>query len=113
MPMRARRVAARAESTPKFDIDVSEISATLADKWDKTEDKSTVALYAGGAVIALWVSSSIVGSINSLPLVPKLMELIGLGYSGWFVYRYMLYKDSREELGEEIESLKAKISGEE
>lgn len=64
-------------------------------------------------MIALWVSSSIVGSINSLPLVPKLMELIGLGYSGWFVYRYMLYKDSREELGEEIESLKAKISGEE
>ncbi len=24
--------------------------------------------------------------------VPKLMELIGLGYSAWFTYRYLLFK---------------------
>ena len=24
--------------------------------------------------------------------LPKLMELIGLGYTGWFVYRYLLFK---------------------
>ena len=61
---------------------------------------------------ALWLASSIVGSINSVPLLPKLMELIGLGYSCWFVYRYLLFKDSRSELGDEVEAFKAKISGE-
>jgi hypothetical protein len=43
---------------------------------------------------------------------PKLFELIGLGYSAWFTYRYLLFKSSREELVEDIEVLKKKISGE-
>eukprot|EP00959_Pyramimonas_sp_CCMP1952_P022251 467993-Pyramimonas_sp.AAC.1 len=25
-------------------------------------------------------------------VLPKLMELVGLGYSAWFVYRYLLFK---------------------
>jgi hypothetical protein len=24
--------------------------------------------------------------------LPKLMELVGLGYSAWFTYRYLLFK---------------------
>jgi hypothetical protein len=40
------------------------------------------------------------------------MELVGLGYSSWFVYRYVLYKDSRAELVEQFDALKNKVSGE-
>ena len=43
------------------------------------------------------------------PQVPKLFELVGLGYTAWFTYRYLLFKSSREELVEDIESLKKKI----
>ncbi|KAG2661314.1 hypothetical protein PVAP13_1KG497900 [Panicum virgatum] len=43
--------------------------------------------------------------------LPKIMELVGLGYTGWFVYRYLLFKESRKELAEDIESLKKKIAG--
>lgn len=68
-------------------------------------------IYAGGALVALWLSSTIVGAINAVPLLPKLMELIGLGYTGWFVYRYLLFKSSRKELVEDIEVLKGKITG--
>ncbi|KAJ0590346.1 putative cyanobacterial aminoacyl-tRNA synthetase, CAAD domain, protein CURVATURE THYLAKOID 1 [Helianthus annuus] len=39
------------------------------------------------------------------------MELVGLGYSGWFVYRYLLFKSSRKELATDIESIKKKIAG--
>ena len=27
--------------------------------------------------------------------LPKIMELVGLGYSSWFVYRYLLFKVRR------------------
>jgi hypothetical protein len=27
--------------------------------------------------------------------LPKLLELVGLGYTGWFVYRYLLFKVTR------------------
>ncbi|MBA0826594.1 hypothetical protein Goarm_011425, partial [Gossypium armourianum] len=60
--------------------------------WDKVENKTTVLLYGGGAIVAVWLSSILVGAINSVPLLPKIMELVGLGYSGWFVYRYLLFK---------------------
>ncbi|KAL9228879.1 hypothetical protein vseg_004411 [Gypsophila vaccaria] len=89
----------------------TELLDDLKDKWDKLENKSTVLVYGGGAIVAVWLSSIIVGAINSVPLLPKIMELVGLGYSGWFVYRYLLFKSSRKELAEDIESLKKKIAG--
>ena len=61
-------------------------------QWDGVENKPAVAAYAGGAVVALWLSSTLVGAINYLPLIPKILELVGLGYTAWFVYRYLLFK---------------------
>jgi len=90
---------------------VDELVEDLKAKWDRVENKTTVAIYAGGALTALWLSSTLVGAINTLPLVPKLLELVGLGYTGWFTYRYLLFKSSRKELADDIEELKAKISG--
>jgi len=43
--------------------------------------------------------------------LPKIMELVGLGYTGWFVYRYLLFKESRKDLASDIETLKKKITG--
>jgi len=68
-------------------------------------------IYGGGAIVAVWLSSIVVGAINSVPLLPKLMELVGLGYTGWFVYRYLLFKTSRKELATDIDTLKSKITG--
>ncbi|XP_078180055.1 protein CURVATURE THYLAKOID 1A, chloroplastic-like [Carex rostrata] len=88
-----------------------DILADLKQKWDALDNKSTVLLYGGGAIVAIWVSSIVVSAINSVPLLPKIMELVGLGYSGWFVYRYLLFKESRKELVSDIEALKQKITG--
>ncbi|KFK30701.1 hypothetical protein AALP_AA6G016500 [Arabis alpina] len=94
-------------------IDTNELFTDLKEKWDGLENKSTVIIYGGGAIVAVWLSSIVVGAINSVPLLPKVMELVGLGYTGWFVYRYLLFKSSRKELAEDIESLKKKIAGSE
>ncbi|MBA0732696.1 hypothetical protein Gogos_016769, partial [Gossypium gossypioides] len=91
-------------------VDAGELFTDLKEKWDKVENKSTVILYGGGAIVAVWLSSIFVGAINSVPLLPKIMELVGLGYTGWFVYRYLLFKSSRKELATDIESLKKKIA---
>ncbi|VAI60502.1 unnamed protein product [Triticum turgidum subsp. durum] len=88
-----------------------ELVDDLKAKWDAVENKSTVLTYAGGAIVAVWFSSVIVGAVNSLPLLPKIMELVGLGYTGWFVYRYLLFKERRKELADDVESLKKSIAG--
>ncbi|KAG0456164.1 hypothetical protein HPP92_023952 [Vanilla planifolia] len=92
-------------------IETDELLADLKQKWDSIENKSTVFLYGGGAVVGIWLSSTLIGAINSVPLLPKLLELVGLGYTGWFVYRYLLFKSSRKELAEDFEALKKKIAG--
>ncbi|XP_022895863.1 protein CURVATURE THYLAKOID 1A, chloroplastic-like [Olea europaea var. sylvestris] len=92
-------------------VDTSELLSDLKEKWDAVEKKSTVLLYGGGAIVATWLASNIVGAVNSVPLLPKITELVGLGYTGWFVYRYLLFKSSRKELAEEIKRLKKKIAG--
>ena len=81
-------------------------------QWDKVENKTSVIVYGAGSIVALWLASTVIGALNSIPLLPKVFELVGLTYSAWFTYRYLLFKSSREELVEDIDSLKKKISGE-
>lgn len=91
--------------------DFDEVLGDLKEKWDSVENKSTLLVYGGGALAALWLSSTVVSAINSVPLLPKFMELIGLGYALWFTYRYLLFKESRKELATDVEELKQKITG--
>uniref|UniRef100_A0A0E0CRS6 Cyanobacterial aminoacyl-tRNA synthetase CAAD domain-containing protein n=1 Tax=Oryza meridionalis TaxID=40149 RepID=A0A0E0CRS6_9ORYZ len=69
----------------------------------------TLVLYGSGALVVLWVLSSVVSAIDSIPLVPKVLELIGTGYSIWFTSRYLLFKESRDELFAKFEDLKERI----
>ncbi|KAI3705742.1 hypothetical protein L1987_75983 [Smallanthus sonchifolius] len=93
--------------------EVGEVFSGLKEKWDALENKPMVAIYGGGAALGVWLSSTVVDAINGVPVIPKFLELVGLGYTGWFVYRYLLFKSTRKELADDIEALKKKIIGSE
>jgi len=98
----------RAEAT---EVDSEAIIKDLQDKWDKVENKTGFIVYTVGGFTLVWLSSTILGALNGVPLLPRVFELVGLGYSAWFTYRYLLFKSSREELVQDIEALKKKIGG--
>jgi CAAD domains of cyanobacterial aminoacyl-tRNA synthetase len=75
----------------------------------KTPVLSFAVLLAG--IIVLRVSLAIIGAINSIPLVKPIFELIGIGYSGWFAYRYLLNSSARKELAETIDTTKQEVLG--
>ncbi|KAF1873725.1 hypothetical protein Lal_00027763 [Lupinus albus] len=77
------------------------------------DDAGSVVLYAGGAVSALWLTSVVIGAIDSIPLFPKLLEVVGLGYTVWFTSRYLIFKKNRNELIAKIEELKEQVLGSE
>lgn len=64
-------------------------------------------------IIAVKLTLAIISAINDIPLLAPMFELVGLGYTGWFVYRYLLTKSSRQELVQEFESLKTQVVGKE
>nr|CAB3483025.1 unnamed protein product [Digitaria exilis] len=106
LQLTARRFPKKSNSSEDDDL-LSE----LRDKWDAMENKSSLPLYAGGAILAFWISLVIVRALDSVPLLPGILELVGLGYSGWFVYRYLLFQENRKELADNLDAMKKRITG--
>lgn len=64
-----------------------------------------------GAIVAVKVILAILDALNDIPLVAPTFELIGIGYSAWFIYRYLLKASTRQELTNEIATLKSQVIG--
>lgn len=64
-----------------------------------------------GTVIVLKVALAILGAINEVPLLEPTFEIIGLSYSAWFIYRYLLKAESRSELVGRFNKLKSQVLG--
>ncbi|CAN0858644.1 Protein CURVATURE THYLAKOID 1C, chloroplastic, partial [Linum grandiflorum] len=79
--------------------------------WDKSEDRVGIIGLGFAAVVALWASTSLVAAIDKLPVAPSVLELVGILYSTWFVYRYLLFKPNREELVQIINKSVSEILG--
>jgi hypothetical protein len=63
------------------------------------------------AIISVKLVLAVLSAINDLPLLAPLFELIGLGYSAWFVYRYLLKASDRQELVQDFNALKEQVLG--
>lgn len=63
------------------------------------------------ALVTVRVVLAVVDAVNDIPLLSPFFELIGMGYSGWFVYRYLLRASNRKELVKDISSLKEQVLG--
>jgi CAAD domains of cyanobacterial aminoacyl-tRNA synthetase len=93
-------------------VDVTiELPSYLAQTYQHNREAFiTVGLFFGG-LIALKLMLAIVAAVNTIPLFEPLFQTIGLGYTGWFVYRYLLKASARQELATEINTVKSKVIG--
>jgi valyl-tRNA synthetase len=75
---------------------------TLEGSFDVTQLK-TPAIAFGilvGVLIALKLVSAVLSAVDSLVLISPLLKVVGLGYSVWFVNRYLLHSENRQELSQ-------------
>ncbi|ANV85088.1 hypothetical protein AWQ21_12295 [Picosynechococcus sp. PCC 7003] len=63
------------------------------------------------ALITVKLTFALIGAINDIPLLAPTFELIGISYTAWFVYRYLLKASNRDELLAEFNSLKSQVLG--
>ncbi|TKY69931.1 CURVATURE THYLAKOID 1D [Spatholobus suberectus] len=102
------------DTKEELPVDGQGLSFDLLDKLNfDTDDTGSIVLYGSGALVALWLTSAVIGAIDSIPLFPKLLEVVGLAYTVWFSSRYLLFKQNRDELTAKIEELKEQIFGSE
>jgi hypothetical protein len=62
-------------------------------------------------LIVAKVILAILGALGDVPLLSSTFELIGIGYSWWFVNHYLLKAKDRELLLQELRGAKAEIVG--
>lgn len=63
------------------------------------------------ALVTVKLILALLDAIDDIPLVAPTFEVIGIGYTGWFIYRYLLTSDSRQELSAQINTWKARVLG--
>lgn len=71
-----------------------------------------IGLVVGGG-ISVYLTLAILDAINDIPLLAPIFELVGVGYTIWFIARYLWKAESRKELGKEFNSLKDQLLGKE
>lgn len=64
-----------------------------------------------GAIVTVKVTLAILDALNDIPLLAPLLELVGLGYTAWFVWRYLWKASNRQELTTEFEAIRKQILG--
>ena len=50
------------------------------------------------SIVALSAVSGMLDAVNRLPLMGNFLESVGLVYTCWFTYRYLLFGPARDEL---------------
>ena len=99
----------------KYGQQVSGFLGTLPDYIGKFFDQYQQPVVSIGliitAVVTVKVLLAVLDALNDIPLVAPTFELIGIGYSVWFIYRYLLKASSRQELSSEITTLKSQVLG--
>ncbi|XP_057979803.1 protein CURVATURE THYLAKOID 1B, chloroplastic isoform X2 [Malania oleifera] len=82
----ARNVVALATGEAPAEVagppELQDILKTVQEAWDKVDDKYAVTSLVVAALVAVWASSGMISAIDRLPLVPGVLELVGIGYSG-------------------------------
>jgi len=63
------------------------------------------------AIITIRGILALLKTIHSLPLISLFFEIIGLSYTTWFTFRYLLQSQTREELVQRISDFKLRTFG--
>jgi hypothetical protein len=63
------------------------------------------------AFVSVKLLLAMLNAINEVPLLSPTFELIGLGYTAWFVYRFLLKDVNRQELTENFTALRDQVLG--
>ena len=64
-----------------------------------------------GVIVGIKLTLAVLSAVNEIPLLAPTFELVGIGYTSWFVYRYLLQASTRKELTDELDSFKSEIFG--
>lgn len=83
----------------------------VVDFFQKYQRPIVTVLLVLSAFVAVKLTLAVLDALNDIPLFAPLLELVGLVYTVWFVYRYLWRAANRQELVENLNSFKDQVLG--
>jgi hypothetical protein len=83
----------------------------LGDFFNQYRSQITIAGIGFGSFIGVKLTLALLSALNEIPLVQPTLELVGLSYTAWFVYRFILRAENRQELNQKYDGLKHQVLG--
>lgn len=75
-----------------------EVAQGLGEWWETVDEKPAFLALSVGGFVALWALLRLADAIDELPVLSNVFEIVGLFYSGWFVYTNLLVGEDRRRL---------------
>lgn len=96
-----------------FSLDLLAQAKKIWEQYFGADKKSnlTIAIAILLAIPLIIAADTVLDFLHKLPLLPSVFELVGFGYTLWFIYRYLLLAHTRKELVEGITAWKQKVLG--
>lgn len=101
------------QDTPQLTTEIwNKVTATWEEYFGAGKKSNvTIAITVIAIIPVLIAASTLLDFLDKLPVLPSVFELVGFGYSIWFVYRYLLLANTRKELTDTIAAWKNKVFG--
>ncbi|HAC64888.1 MAG TPA: hypothetical protein DCF68_15495 [Cyanothece sp. UBA12306] len=93
-------------------VDVLSNASNYLGEWFSTYQQllTTLGIIALG-IVSVKIVVAILGAIDDIPLLAPTLQLVGLGYTAWFVWRYLWKASNRAELLAEFDAIKNQMFG--
>jgi hypothetical protein len=90
---------------------VTEVPAYVGQIYSEYKSAINTIALGVGLLVGLKLTFAVLSAVNEIPLLAPAFEIIGIGYTVYFVWRYLLQASTRNELTSGIDDLKSEIFG--
>jgi hypothetical protein len=95
----------------RFKLFLSDLPEYLSDFFGEYKRPLTVLGLIFASVVSVKLTLALLDAINDIPLLAPTFELVGIGYTVWFIYRYLWRANNRQELVKDFNALKDEVLG--
>jgi valyl-tRNA synthetase len=81
---------------------IKDLPQEIEEFWHKYKPSLTVITWLIGGLIIINVLLTLISGLNKIPLASEVLTLIGVVYTGWFSFKYLLKPNQRKQLKEKI-----------
>lgn len=90
---------------------IEQLPKNVSNFWSAYQSLIVFLAWLLATVIVLKIAIAVLSVVHDIPLLSPILELVGLGYTGWFSVRYLIGYSTRQEVLNKFKGIRQYIFG--